>query len=266
MPRVWFLFPRGGVCGRLRRLRGAPRQDWAHELGGFAVHCGAHQLPDMPPGAGELEGAPVAMLRILAMAALLTGLVSAQTSADLSSADKVPSRRGFSDIRKEEEILRGKKFRHAVPVYEISEKELRAISDRELQNDFPGPKLRCYSELLAWLDMVPSETDLKAVCADFLVDQLVGLYDADTKELCIPAFPTAATNPHLKAAEEKLEAFSAQVEDLVSAHEFTHALEDQYWPPDDPRDDDFEVSTDRGTAHDFLTEGSAPREMVEVIS
>ena len=41
-----------------------------------------------------------------------------------------------------------------------------------------------------------------------------------------------------KAAEKKLEAISAEMEDIVLAHEFTHALEDQYWPIDDPKDHD----------------------------
>ena len=68
-----------------------------------------------------------------------------------------------------------------------------------------------------------------------------------------------------KAAEKKLEAISAEIDDIVLAHEFTHALEDQYWPIDDPKDHDFKASTDRGTAHDFVTEGSATREMIEVI-
>jgi hypothetical protein len=153
---------------------------------------------------------------------------------------------------------------HPVPVYRISEKQLRAISDRELDKDFPGSNLRSYEELLAWLGMVPPQTSLKTVYADFLVDQVAGLYDSDTKEMCIPSFSIGTTNLG-KKTEKKLEAFSLQLENIVLAHEFTHALEDQYWPIDDPKDHDFKASTDRGTAHDFLTEGSATREMIEVI-
>jgi hypothetical protein len=95
------------------------------------------------------------MIRIPAMAVLLAGLASAPAGADPSSPDKVPSTRDFGDIRREVEALRGKKFMDKVPVYRISEKELRAISDHELDKEFPGPKLRSYEELLAWLDMVP---------------------------------------------------------------------------------------------------------------
>jgi hypothetical protein len=205
------------------------------------------------------------MTRMPAMVVLLAGLVSASGGTEPATADKVPSKRDLGNIRREVETLRGKAFRRAVPVYKISEKELRAISDRELDKEFPGPKLRRYEELLARLDMVPPHTDLKEVYADYLADQVAGLYDSDTKEMCIPSLSSGATNAGKKAAEKKLEGISPALDDIVLAHEFTHALEDQYWPIDDPRDHDRTVSTDRGTAHDFVTEGSATLEMIEVI-
>ncbi|MGD0260970.1 MAG: hypothetical protein ABSD29_14235 [Verrucomicrobiota bacterium] len=205
------------------------------------------------------------MIRIPAMAVLLTGLASAAAGTDPSSPDKVPSTRDFGDIRREVETLRGKKFVREVPVYAISEKELRAISDHDLDKEFPGRKLRGYEELLAWLDMVPPHTDLKSVYADYLADQVAGLYDSDAKEMCIPSFSGGTTNAAKRATEKKLAEISSEIEDIVLAHEFTHALEDQYWPLDDPQDHDFKASTDRGTAHDFVTEGSATREMIEVI-
>jgi hypothetical protein len=199
------------------------------------------------------------------MALLLTGLASDAADTDPASPDKVPSTRDFGNVRREVETLRGKKFVREVPVYKISEKELRAVSDRELDKQFPGRKLRSYEELLAWLDLVPPRTDLKAVYADFLADQVAGLYDGEAKEMCIPSFSGGTTNPGKRAAEKKLEEISPGLDDLVLAHEFTHALEDQYWPIDDPRDDDSRLSTDRGAAHSFVLEGSATREMIEVI-
>jgi hypothetical protein len=205
------------------------------------------------------------MIRLPPLAVLLASLVSAAADPDPASADKVQSTQEFGDIRREVETLRGKAFRRAVPVYQISEKELRVISDRALDKDFPGSKLRSYEELLAWLDMIPPGSRLKSVYADFLVDQVAGLYDSDAKEMCLPSFSSGSTNLVRKAAEKKLEAVAARMEDIVLAHEFTHALEDQYWPIDDPKDHDSEASTDRGTAHDFLAEGSATREMIEVI-
>jgi hypothetical protein len=200
-----------------------------------------------------------------ALAVLLTGLASAAVGTDASSPGKVPSPRDLENIRREVETLRGKEFVHEVPVHRISERQLRAISDHELDKEFPSPKLRGYEELLAWLDVVPPQTDLKSVSADFLAAQVAGLYDSEAKELCIPSFSRGTANPEKKATEKKLEGISIGIDKIILAHEFTHALEDQYWPIDDPKDNDFNASTDRGTAHSFVLEGSATREMIEVV-
>ena len=93
--------------------------------------------------------------------------------------------------------------------------------------------------------MVPPGTDLKAASANYLVGGLAGLYVSEAKEIYIPSFLGAGTNLEKKAPA---------MDKVVLAHEFTHALENQYWPMDDPRDDDDKVSTDRGTAHEFVLE------------
>jgi hypothetical protein len=205
------------------------------------------------------------MFRLAVFVGLMAGLASTMAGTEPASTDKVPSHRDFGKIRRQVETLRGKTFLQSVPVYRISQKELRAISDRELEKDFPGPKLERYAELLAWLDVVPPGTDLKAVYADFLVDQLAGLYDSDTKEMCIPASAGGTTNSGIKAAEKKMESVGSELEDIVLAHEFTHALEDQHWPLDDPKDHDRTTSTDRSTAHQYLNEGSATCLMIEAL-
>src|SRR5262245_20100981 len=61
-----------------------------------------------------------------------------------AQAAKVRSTRDFSHIQNEIETLRGKKFLRQVPVYEVSEKELRATSDREIDKQYPGPRLGHY--------------------------------------------------------------------------------------------------------------------------
>jgi hypothetical protein len=205
------------------------------------------------------------MKKYLVMTVSLVGLASIAAGADKSSPDKVRSKRDFGEIRREVETLRGKKFLREVPVYDVSTKELRAVSEHEMEKELPGPKLRRYEELLAWMDMVPPHTDLKSVYADFCAEQVDGFYVSDSKEICIPSFSLAATNTGKKATERKLGDISLDTDGIVLAHEFTHALEDQYWPIDDPRDNDDKASTDRGTAHDFVLEGSATREMTEVV-
>jgi hypothetical protein len=206
-----------------------------------------------------------AMTHTPAIVLLLLGLAAAVNGSEPAAADKVLSKENYTDIKQVVATLRGKMFRHPVPVYNVSPKELRAIADRDLEKDFPGGELRGYAELLAWLDLVPPRTDLKQVYGDYLVGQVAGLYDSESKEMCIPASAAGTTNAARKAAEKKLEGLSQEMDAIVLAHEFTHALEDQYWPLDDPRDHDRSVSTDRGTAHSFLAEGSATREMIEAL-
>src|SRR5208283_4805731 len=92
------------------------------------------------PGCGSAALRRLALL-ISAPALLFNSLVSGPAATNHPSSDKIPSTRDFTDIRREVETLRGKKFLHDVPVYKISKKELRAISDRELGKEFPGPKL-----------------------------------------------------------------------------------------------------------------------------
>ena len=58
----------------------------------------------------------------------------------------------MTQIRQEVEILRGKKFKRDVPARTISEAELRAIVDREVAKDYPGPKLADLEELMGgWI-------------------------------------------------------------------------------------------------------------------
>ena len=204
------------------------------------------------------------MIRLAAGAALLMGLVSELAGEEPTSSKNSPTTADFVSIRSEVETLRGKKFQREVPVAEISEQELRQMCDRELEKQYPGQKLAYYEELLAWFDMVPPDTNLKTVYANFMVDQVAGLYDSDVKKMYIPSFTKGSTN-RVKANEKKIEKFSPSLNNIVLAHEFTHALEDQYWPMDDPKDRDEKASTDRGTAHSFLLEGSATRAMIEVI-
>jgi hypothetical protein len=197
--------------------------------------------------------------------AVLFCFASVEAGDDAVATDKTASRQDFGEIRNQVETLRGKTFIRPVPVYLISQRELRAISDRDLDKEYPGAKLRSYAELLAWIGIVPHGIDLKSAYGEFFVAQVAGLYDSDSKEMDIPQVSTASTNHEKRVAEKTVQAMAPALDKMVLAHEFTHALEDQYWAIDDPRDHDTQASTDRGTAHDCLSEGSATRVMIEAI-
>jgi len=205
------------------------------------------------------------------LAALMWAVPARSFAAPASkpaSSDGVPSDAEMAQIRQEVETLRGKKFLRDVPARTITEAELRALVDREVTKEYPGGKLDDLEELMAWLDIVPPNTDLKSVFSDLMVDEVAGLYDTDTKTMRIPSFqaPNRAAVKNPKAApRKKVDALPGQDASIIFAHEYTHALEDQYWPIDDPRDKERETSTDRGDARSFLYEGSATRLMIEAL-
>ena len=203
------------------------------------------------------------VIRGVTLGLFLVAVVSA-VAADHSSADKMPCKSDLAPVRRAVEMLRGKKFKHDVPVYDISEKELRAIFNRDVEKDHPGADLATYADFLAWLDVVPPGTDLKAASANLAADQVAALYDSDTKEMCICTYKNAPTDAK-RPAEKMLNDVSGWSDEIVLAHEYTHALEDQYWPLEDPKDNDSRTSSDRGGAHNFLAEGSATRLMIDAI-
>lgn len=193
------------------------------------------------------------------------GLARAVPATNSASADKIPYTRDLGAIKRTVESLRGKRFLRDVPAFTISEAEMRRIVDRELEKDYPGQELADYEALMTWLDMLPAGADLQAAWEDYCVGEVAGLYDSDSKEMCIPAPPAPAASAGRNPARKEVEKFSSFTDDLVLTHEFTHALEDQYWPFDDPNEKARREATDRSTAQSFLEEGSATRLMLEAI-
>jgi hypothetical protein len=195
------------------------------------------------------------------------GWLPAELAAGAAPASNVPSSRELARIRQVVETLRGKKFLRDVPARQVSEKELRAMVDRDLAKEYPGRKLAELQELMAWLDLLPPKADLKTICEDLMVEDAAGLYDTDTKTMCVPApSPAAATPPADKRpAQKKLDELAGLDTGIIFAHEYTHALEDQYWPFDDPKQKQSHASTDADTARTFLEEGSATRLMLEAL-
>ena len=214
-------------------------------------------------GAASIPAWPACLIALALAGAGIPAQASSSTNAP--SADKVLSTRDLAPFRSTVETLRGKKFLRDVPAFTISERELRAVIDREVEEDYPGGKLADYEALMIWLDVLPPGTNLKDASTAFAVDQVAGLYDSDTKEMYIPSFSMGQTNVLKHPVKKEVERFSTFTEGLILNHEFTHALEDQYWPLDDPNEAARQESTDRSTARSFLAEGSATRVMIEAV-
>jgi hypothetical protein len=209
------------------------------------------------------------MLAVGCLLVAAVGPAQAAPATNAAAGGKVPYARNLDAIKKTVETLRGKKFLHNVPAFKVSEQEMRAIAEWDLKKEYLGRELADYQSLLVWLDLVPPGTDLQAVETGLFVGEAAGFYDSDTKEMCIPSFSTARTNarqnPARKTVKQEADKYSTDGDDIIFAHEFTHALEDQYWPFDDPSEGSRRESTDREAARSFLAEGAATRLMIEAV-
>jgi hypothetical protein len=210
---------------------------------------------------------PATLALSLLVAAATVRPVQAAPATNEAAGDKVPYARDLGGIQRIVETLRGRSFQQAVPAFTVSERQMRAMVEEDLTKNFPGRERDDYESLLRWIDILPPGVELPTVLADFFVGGVAGFYNTDTRDMCIPAPPPGRTNawqnPANKEVRKELEKYSTFGDDIVFAHEFTHALEDQYWPLDDPAERAKRESTDRDTARSFLAEGAATRIMLE---
>jgi hypothetical protein len=225
-----------------------------------------------------LPGDPISMMMkhefgMLVLGLSLAGAVPRQAQAEpgtnAAPADKVPYARDLGPVKRTVETLRGKRFEHDVPAFTVSERQMRAVVDEDLEKNYPGRELADYEALLRWLDVLPPDVGLRSVAGAFFVGGVAGFYNTDTREMCIPAVAPGRTNawrhPANTEVKKELGKYSSFADDIVFAHEFTHALEDQYWPLEDPELRHRRESTDRGAARSFVAEGSATRIMIEAV-
>ena len=136
--------------------------------------------------------------------------------------------------------LRHLSFRHEVPTrYQLPD-EFRAFVRREIARELPGEQSRDLGAALAHLGFLDKPLDLAAVMEQAMTTQAGAYYDPTAKAFFLVMVPS-----------------SDLLLDTISAHELTHALQDQnfdlakYLPSDTSLDDDAE------TARHFVVEGDA---------
>jgi hypothetical protein len=223
-------------------------------------------------GVPTLKGAPwelpPANRASLLQAVLLAGSIlfsSSVGAADPNSnaAGGLPGTNIFADFkalaifRHEIETLRGHRFKRAVPVLTVSLDDIQAMAKRDIDEEFPGQALPDYVEFESWLDLLPPNSDIKVLYSRFLVEQLAGMYDTETRSMYLPT-SNSTTIAH---ALEKL----GVEEGIVLAHEYTHALDHQYWPLDTLTSNLTKDASDHADAYTYVVEGAATRIMFEAI-
>jgi len=102
-----------------------------------------------------------------------------------------------------------------------SEMECQFITPQELRDrfvaifeeDYPQEEVAIDQEVYVLLDLMGEDQDLYAILLDVYSEQVIGFYDDELKELYVVS----------KKGE------LGPLEEIVLAHEYTHALQDQYF-------------------------------------
>jgi hypothetical protein len=146
-------------------------------------------------------------------------------------------------LQKEAEDAGGVPFKHEVPLAFLPRGELRAYLDELFAEEYPPALARTDERLLSSFDLLPPGTDLRALRARVLEDNIAGFYDE-------------------RPGRRKLYAVSddrsfTAMNQVVLVHELRHALQDQYADLDALLPDGASDYDDRRIAALALLEGDA---------
>ena len=109
--------------------------------------------------------------------------------------------------------LRGlQPLREVSPAF-LNSQGLKAFLEKSFEEDFVPQELQAYQEASILLDLLREGDDLRSILLNLYGEQVIGLYDPDTKEL------------YLRSEEFSL----GPQEKSTFVHEYVHALQDQHF-------------------------------------
>jgi len=135
---------------------------------------------------------------------------------------------------------------HRFPTRQQTIDYLKASYDRE----FPPEKFAELKSFYVALDLLPADIDLQSVYLGLLGSQVAGYYDPETKTMNV-------LEPDAESQGKPL-SFTDQI---TYVHEFTHALQDQYFDLNKLLPSELENDPDQSLAVTSLVEGDATASM-----
>jgi len=134
--------------------------------------------------------------------------------------------------------ITGRSFKRTVKIKATNAKQFTDYVIEKLAHDGGTLRMAQDEKIAKMLGMIPRDLDLKALTLEVLAEQVGGFYDPPTESFHV------------------VEGLSEDLTRVVMAHEFTHALDDQYQDLD-KLDKDCQYQTDAQLALHALAEGSA---------
>jgi hypothetical protein len=136
--------------------------------------------------------------------------------------------------------LRQLTFDHPVPTRYQKPDEFRAFVRREIARELPAPRSRDLTAALAHLGFLTRADDLATALEQAMTTQAGAYYDPEAKAFFLVMVPDNDT-----------------MLDTISAHELTHALQDQHFELAKYLPSDASLDDDAATARRFVVEGDA---------
>ena len=173
---------------------------------------------------------------VFAVLVLLTVVAFATYEESVEQRPATP----LAEIARRVEILRGVEFSEIPDPVTVSTDQARSEGLADLDRGYPEARRRADEALYVTLGLLPEGTDLRDVSASMFGEQVAGYYDPRNGRLRIVSGAAGSGN--------------RVVDEMVLAHELTHALEDQAFGFSLEA---LEASDDTGYARRALVEGTA---------
>jgi hypothetical protein len=183
----------------------------------------------------------LAVLVLLLGLSLATGWDEDEGGANAASARMAP----IGTIESRVERLRGLRFESRPVPQTVSPAQARREGLADLDRSYPRRRRLADEEVLKLLGLIDPKVDLRAASSSIFGEQVAGYYDPRSRRLRVVS--GASTSGRV-------------LNEIVLAHELTHALEDQRLGLDQER---LASNDDRAIAYLSLVEGSATDVMYE---
>ena len=167
-----------------------------------------------------------------------------QDNSDSRSDQSLPTVKSIAENVAE---LRGLPLTNQIEFSYISQDELQARIEKEFSEEYPVAEVEGEEKALQALDLIEPGFDLLEAMEQLLVDQIIGYYDDETKQLA------------LVSEREELDAMN----EVTLAHEITHALQDQSFSLGNLYPLQGAATADANYARLALVEGDASLAMTE---
>jgi hypothetical protein len=170
----------------------------------------------------------------------------------LAATDLLPER--VSEVSRQVEQVRGRKFERPVPASEIDTAEARRMLREKIAEGLPTP-IDEYLRSLVVLGLIDDSPGLLDHLVDFYVAQVVAFYDPESRRFYV-----------VKGSEDRMGGsgdMAGLAQGLIYSHELTHALQDETLKLD-ARTKALKDNSDRGFALQCLLEGEATLVMIKV--